>query len=118
MYIDRDHPEPSSYECSCFTYHDPVDTLCSHCRKIRLDWEHGQKALDELARLDEELDLMHEQFRYHEYLRFDIWTKELHDDLYYASVLRYIKKKLEPYRRKPNAKNVGTTDSAGTGTED
>jgi hypothetical protein len=30
--------------------------------------------------------------------------------------LDYVKKKLEPYRRKPNAKNVGTTDSAGTGT--
>jgi len=117
MYIDRNHPEPISYECSCFTYQDPIDTLCSHCRKIRLDWESGQKALDELAKLDEELGLLEDEFKYYEYLRFDIWTKELHNDSYYESVMEYVRKKLEPYRRKPNAKNVGTTDSAGTGKE-
>lgn len=49
---EREH---QGYECSCFVFKDPIDSLCRFCRMTREDWEREQeerRAEEEVADLE------------------------------------------------------------------
>lgn len=53
--VEREH---QGYECSCLVFKDPIDSLCSWCRGLRIDWDkERERLLEEEQKADLEGDV-------------------------------------------------------------